>query len=129
MTTALNYYGKGIAYAALGDHEAAAEAQSNFEKTAATLVESRMIHVVTCEAILGVAREMLAGEVNYHKGNYDAAFIHLRKAVELEDALPYDEPWGWMMPIRCFVARTGPCRRSNRSLCGRFENGSHCSAV
>lgn len=100
MTTALNYYGKGIAHAALGNHKAAAEAQSNFEKTAATLVEGRLIHVVTCEAILGVAREMLAGEVNYHKGNYDVAFDHLRKAVELEDALPYDEPWGWMMPSR-----------------------------
>jgi tetratricopeptide (TPR) repeat protein len=100
MTAALNYYGKGIAHAALGNHAAAAEAQSNFEKTAATLVEGRMIHVVTCEAILGVAREMLTGEVNYHKGNYDVAFNHLRKAVAAEDALPYDEPWGWMMPSR-----------------------------
>lgn len=74
--------------------------KATLKKTAATLVEGRMNHVVTCEAILGVAPEMLAGEVNYHKGNYDAAFIHLRNAVELEDALPYDEPWGWMMPSR-----------------------------
>ncbi|MEP2642255.1 hypothetical protein [Roseobacter sp.] len=100
MTTALNYYGKGIAHAALGDHAAALEAQENFEKAAATVIDERMIHVVTCQAILGVAREMLAGEVNYHKGNYDAAFAHLRNAVALEDALPYDEPWGWMMPSR-----------------------------
>ncbi len=74
--------------------------KATLKKTAETLVEGRMNHVVTCEAILGVAPEMLAGEVNYHKGNYDAAFIHLRNAVELEDALPYDEPWGWMMPSR-----------------------------
>ena len=28
------------------------------------------------------------------------AFAHLRKSVELSDALPYDEPWGWMQPAR-----------------------------
>ena len=25
---------------------------------------------------------------------------HLRRAVELEDGLLYDEPWGWMQPTR-----------------------------
>ena len=25
---------------------------------------------------------------------------HLRRAIELDDALPYDEPWGWMQPTR-----------------------------
>ena len=43
---------------------------------------------------MGVAREMLAGEINYHAGNYDKAFDHLRAAVKKEDALPYHEPWG-----------------------------------
>ncbi len=28
------------------------------------------------------------------------AFAHLRAAVALEDDLPYDEPWGWMQPVR-----------------------------
>jgi hypothetical protein len=26
--------------------------------------------------------------------------MHLRRAVEFDDALPYDEPWGWMQPAR-----------------------------
>ena len=34
------------------------------------------------------------------KGNYDAAFDHLRRSVEIDDHLPYDEPWGWMQPTR-----------------------------
>ena len=29
-----------------------------------------------------------------------AAFAHLREAVALEDGLAYDEPWGWMQPVR-----------------------------
>jgi tetratricopeptide (TPR) repeat protein len=47
-----------------------------------------------------VARAMLDGEVEYRRGNYDEAFRLLRRAVELDDGLPYDEPWGWMQPAR-----------------------------
>src|SRR5262249_7144 len=43
---------------------------------------------------------MLNGELEYRKGNHDAAFAHLRESVALDDALPYDEPWGWMQPTR-----------------------------
>jgi len=100
MTAALNYYGKGIAHAALKQHDEAAKAQARFEKMAATVPDERHIHVVKCQEILGVAREMLAGEIAYHRGDDDVAFAHLRKAVENEDNLPYDEPWGWMMPSR-----------------------------
>jgi len=41
---------------------------------------------------------MLSGELDYRRGNFDIAFTHLRRAVELDDSLPYDEPWGWMQP-------------------------------
>ena len=100
MTAAMNYYGKGIAHAALKQHDKAAEAHRNFTAAVATVSDERHIHVVSCQQILEVASEMLSGEIEYHKANYDTAFAHLRKAVELEDALPYDEPWPWMMPSR-----------------------------
>ncbi|WNG90238.1 hypothetical protein C6A87_007940 [Mycobacterium sp. ITM-2016-00317] len=100
MTAAMNYYGKGVAHAALKQHDQARAAQRLFEQTAATVAESRHLHVVMCVDILGVAREVLAGEIDYHSGAYDSAFRHLRQAVRNEDTLPYDEPWGWMMPSR-----------------------------
>ncbi|GFE48517.1 hypothetical protein So717_02700 [Roseobacter cerasinus] len=100
MTTALNWYGKGIAYAALQQPDKADEARRAFEAAAARVPDSRYIHVVPCTQILAVAREMLNGEVEYHRGKYDVAFARLRQAVVLEDALPYDEPWPWMMPSR-----------------------------
>ena len=50
--------------------------------------------------ILAIAAAMLDGEVEYRKGALEAAFTHLRRAVKLDDALPYDEPWGWMQPVR-----------------------------
>jgi tetratricopeptide (TPR) repeat protein len=43
---------------------------------------------------------MMNGELEYRKGNYETAFHHLRKSVELDDNLPFDEPWGWMQPVR-----------------------------
>ena len=43
---------------------------------------------------------MLDGEIAYREGQFDTAFAHLRRAIELDDSLPYDEPWGWMSPTR-----------------------------
>ena len=42
----------------------------------------------------------LLGELAYHKAEHETAFAHLRKSVEIDDNLPYDEPWGWMQPTR-----------------------------
>ena len=42
----------------------------------------------------------LSGEIEYRRGALDAAFVHLRASVKLDDDLPYDEPWGWMQPTR-----------------------------
>ena len=51
-------------------------------------------------AILAVATEFLEGEIEYRKGNHEDAFAALRRAVELDERLNYDEPWGWMEPTR-----------------------------
>ena len=49
---------------------------------------------------LEVAARVLAGEIEYRRGNFDIAFDHLRQAVALDERLNYDEPWGWMQPTR-----------------------------
>lgn len=61
---------------------------------------SRTIVNNICTDIRVVAGTMLAGELDYRKGNIGTAFAHLRQAIALDDALPYDEPWGWMQPTR-----------------------------
>lgn len=47
---------------------------------------------------------MLDGEVEYHKGNYEQACMHLREAVRRDDNLGYTEPWAWMHPPRHALA-------------------------
>ncbi len=62
--------------------------------------DTRYLFNNTCLDILAVAGAMLDGEIEYRQGRFDAAFAHLRRSVELDDNLPYDEPWGWMQPTR-----------------------------
>ena len=100
MTTAMVYYGRAVAHAVLGQIEAATTQQALFEAAIPKVPEERYMHTVQCRAILSVGREMLAGELLYRTGDFDQAFAHLRRAVALEDALPYDEPWGWIQPGR-----------------------------
>lgn len=99
LTTTL-HYAKGIAHAATGDVENAERQQAAFLRTRAAMPEGRRLHNVLCSESLEVAQAMLEGEIEYRKRNFDVAYQRLRDAVALEDALPYDEPWGWMQPTR-----------------------------
>jgi hypothetical protein len=47
---------------------------------------------------------MVEGELEYHKGNYEAAFAALRESVRRDDSLSYTEPWAWMHPPRHALA-------------------------
>ena len=100
VTTAMLHYGKGVASAALGDVENAERERKSFREAVDHVKPTRTIFNNTCIDILKVARKMLDGEVEYRKGKIDEAFGHLREAIELDEALPYDEPWGWMQPPR-----------------------------
>ena len=99
-TTAMTLYAKGVAHSVLGEIEAAERMREAFRAASARVPESRRLHNNTMVDMLAIAEEMLTGELEYRRGNFDLAFAHLRRAVELDDALPYDEPWGWMQPTR-----------------------------
>jgi tetratricopeptide (TPR) repeat protein len=99
-TVAMIHYAKGVAYAATGKVPEAKAEQALFRAAAKAVPKSRYLHNVPCVQLLAVAEEMLAGEIAYRQGECEAAFAHLRAAAALDDALPYDEPWGWMQPVR-----------------------------
>jgi len=50
--------------------------------------------------LAAVAEHMLAGEILFREGKTDAGLAELREAVRREDALRYDEPPGWIIPVR-----------------------------
>lgn len=100
VTTAMLHYAKGVAFSARGEIAAAADHVERFELAFERVPASRTVFNNRCVDILGVARAMLEGELLYRKGNHDEAFERLRAAVDLDDGLPYDEPWAWMQPVR-----------------------------
>jgi len=100
VTTAMLHYAKGVAHAATGQIGEAARHQRQFAAAAARVPDSRNLFNNTCQDILQIAGAMLDGELAYRKQDYDTAFAQLRRAIDLDDNLPYDEPWGWMQPTR-----------------------------
>jgi tetratricopeptide (TPR) repeat protein len=51
-------------------------------------------------AILRIAPEVVAGEIAARRKNWDAALLHLERAVRYEDSLIYQEPSDWHAPVR-----------------------------
>ncbi|MFF9060566.1 hypothetical protein ACF09K_18045 [Streptomyces sp. NPDC014882] len=100
MTTAMRHYARGVALSATGRIPEAEAERTRFREAAARVPRTRMLFNNTCADILAVADAMLDGELEYRKGRYEAAFAALERSIELDDGLPYDEPWGWMQPTR-----------------------------
>jgi tetratricopeptide (TPR) repeat protein len=99
-TAATIHYGRGVAHAAKGQLPQARAERASFAEAYARIPESRYLFNNTSRDILAIAEAMFDGEIAYREGSFDTAFGHLRRAIELDDSLPYDEPWGWMQPTR-----------------------------
>ncbi len=99
-TTAMMLHAQAVAHSALGHIALAEAAKTAFLEARRRVPKSRLVHNNTVQDLLGVAEAMLDGEIEYRRGNYEVAFAHLHRSVALDDALPYDEPWGWMQPTR-----------------------------
>eukprot|EP00904_Undaria_pinnatifida_P009047 jgi/Undpi1/5272/HiC_scaffold_2.g00553.m1 len=103
---ATGFYARGIAYASMGMiQEAEAEQAKYLDSMQHPSHGGRRLHnnpVMSQErpCILKIGEAMLAGEIEYRKGNFETAFDHLHEAVRLDKSLHYDEPWGWMVPTR-----------------------------
>ncbi|KAF2032656.1 TPR-like protein [Setomelanomma holmii] len=102
VTTAMLHYGKGIAYASNGDIPNAEKHLAALEEAVSLIPSSRICGDFPnrSNVVLLVGTAMLAGELEYRKGNFSAAFTHLETAIARDDALTYAEPWPWMMPTR-----------------------------
>lgn len=99
-TTAMTLYAKGVALANTGRIKEAEATRKLFREAAGNVHLSRTVFNNTCRDILGVASAMLDGELAYRGGNAEEGLEHLRRSIELDDNLPFDEPWGWMQPTR-----------------------------
>lgn len=100
VSRAMRHYARGVALVNLGRADEAAKELEAFDALAASIGEGWFVGNNKAPTVLAMARGMLAGEMAYRRGDHEAAFEALRSAVKLEDELTYDEPPGWMQPVR-----------------------------
>ncbi|KAL4923621.1 uncharacterized protein BDV17DRAFT_234292 [Aspergillus undulatus] len=100
VTTATTYYAKGLAFAVTGDLAMARRERDFFYKSKSLVPPSRRAYNSRATETLAVAAAMLDGEIAYRQRDYGSAWKYLRRSIELDDKLPYSEPWAWMQPSR-----------------------------
>lgn len=100
LSRAVRRYARGIALSALGRTDEARVEMAAFEVAIEKVPEDWWIFNNRVHEVLPIARAMLAGELAYREGRTSEAFEILREGVAAEDSLVYDEPPGWMLPVR-----------------------------
>jgi tetratricopeptide (TPR) repeat protein len=95
-------YGRGLAYTHKGDIKAAyAELAHLIAQQAAVQSEpGYAIGFGAASTLLGIAVNVLQGELAAAQGEYKTAISRLEKAVRLQDSLLYNEPPDWYFPVR-----------------------------
>jgi tetratricopeptide (TPR) repeat protein len=100
FTRAFHHAARAIAFAAKGDTANARKERAIFAERATLVPKDTAVGNNTAEAILALVGPMLEGEILIAEGKFDDGLGQLRAAVALEDALKYDEPPSWMIPVR-----------------------------
>jgi tetratricopeptide (TPR) repeat protein len=100
LSRAQRRYARAVALAALGRPQEAREELAAFEQLAAQVPEDWKVGNNKSGEVIELCRQMMMGEILFREGRLDEAFAALAKGAELEDALVYDEPPGWMQPVR-----------------------------
>jgi len=100
VTTTTIHYAQGVAHAAIGNVDGALKSQDCFKNALELVPSTRYDYPNKCVDILKVGEAMLAGEIEYRRGNYTKSFRNLEESIRLDDNLIYSEPWGWMQPTR-----------------------------
>lgn len=100
LTWAFWSYSRVVAFSATGRLNEASAEFARLQNDFNNVPDSRLIGNNPGKTVLKIGLHMAEGEMEYRKANYEKAFDLLRLAVQEDDSLRYDEPWGWMMPIR-----------------------------
>jgi tetratricopeptide (TPR) repeat protein len=97
---AFHHAARATAYAAKGNTSKARKEQVMFLEGAKLVPKETQLGNNSAAAVLSLATHMLEGEILVAEQNIDAGVAELQTAVKEEDALKYDEPPAWMIPVR-----------------------------
>ncbi|WP_373652310.1 hypothetical protein [Schlesneria sp. DSM 10557] len=100
FSRAERHYARSLALTALGRLNESREELRLFDVVAEQINDEWLVGNNPAKDVLVIARKMAEGELAFREGRRDEAFALLRDAVALEEELRYDEPPGWMQPVR-----------------------------
>ena len=100
VSRAVHRYARSIAYSALGKTKEARLEKAAFHNAMEEVPKQWHIFNNAVEKVLPIGQAMIEGELLFREGKHEEAFAILRKGIAAEDALIYDEPPGWMLPVR-----------------------------
>jgi tetratricopeptide (TPR) repeat protein len=100
LTRCLWHFARGMASGATGDLAGAEAERTAFLGAVKAVPESASFDLNSGSSVLKVAGFMLDSRIALARREVAAAIDALRKAVEAEDALVYDEPPSWYLPAR-----------------------------
>jgi tetratricopeptide (TPR) repeat protein len=113
FTRAFHHGARAIAFAAKRDTENARKEQAIFREMTQRIPKETAVSNNTAESVIAIANHMIEGELLIAEGKLDPGLDELRAALKLEDALKYDEPPAWMIPLRHTIG-------ANLMAVGRF---------
>jgi tetratricopeptide (TPR) repeat protein len=97
---AFHHGARAVAFAAKSNTESARKEQAIFRELVQRVPKETAVSNNTAESIIALANHMIEGELLIAEGKLDPGLDELRAALTLEDALKYDEPPAWMIPLR-----------------------------
>lgn len=100
MSRATHSYARAIANSALGRTEQARKEMAEFERRVQQVPGDWYVFNNQVHDVLPIARAMMQGELLFREGRKQEAYAILREGIRYEEALVYDEPPAWMLPVR-----------------------------
>ena len=100
-TTAMWHYVRGLAFAGKGKVDAAEAERSALVESASHVPADLMVGPNNkAPAITGLASQVLIAAIASARGDHAKAIPGYQLAVQMQDALGYDEPPSWYYPVR-----------------------------
>ena len=100
FSRAFHHAARATAYAAKGDTASARKEQALFVEGAKAVPKETQLGNNMAGPILSLATHMVEGEILVAERKVNEGVAELQTAVKEEDALKYDEPPAWMIPVR-----------------------------
>lgn len=99
-TRAFHHAARAIAYAAKREPEKARQEQAIFLEKSKLIPKEETFGNNSAADVIAVAQHMTEGEILLREDKLEEGIAELREAIKLEDALKYDEPPAWIIPVR-----------------------------